>query len=80
MLGLARDKELRKAQLTGVVLLVVMPVMYLIVALVINRAPDRGGHVDLVFYMLLLVAMSSPAMALLIQRVQVRSCRNRPNT
>jgi len=76
----SRDIELKKSRMAGIVLLIVMPIMYLIVAMVISRAPDTGGHSDLMFYMLLIVAMSSPAMALLIQRIQVQSYRKRPSS
>lgn len=67
------EKEYAKTRIVGYALLLGMPVMYLFVATVMNRAVETGGHIDMMFYILLIIATVSPAAAVLIQRVQVQS-------
>jgi len=74
------EKEYAKTRIVGYALLLGMPVMYLVVAMLVDRDPEIGGHTDMMFYILLIIATVSPASAALIQRVQVQSYRKQSDT
>ncbi len=77
MTELYRDytKEFKKSKVLAVALLVVAPVVYLLVAYAIEIAPRTGGEVDMLFYILLIVAIVEPAVAPLIKRFHLNRYR-----
>jgi len=56
-------------------MLLVAPVIYLIVAYVIRIAPKSSGEIDMMFYILLIVAVIQPAMASFMVKSQIKSYR-----
>ncbi|TET95791.1 MAG: hypothetical protein E3J26_02215 [Candidatus Zixiibacteriota bacterium] len=68
-------REFKKSQALAVALLVVAPAVYLLVACVIQIDPRTGGEVDMLFYILLIVAMVEPAVAPLIRRFHLNRYR-----
>jgi hypothetical protein len=68
-------REFKKSKALAIALLVVAPVVYLLVACMIQIDPRTGGEVDMLFYVLMIVAMVQPAAALLIKRFHLNRYR-----
>ncbi len=68
-------EEFKKSKVLAVALLIVMPAVYLLVACMIQIAPRTGGEVDMLFYILLIVAIVEPAVAPLIKRFHLNRYR-----
>lgn len=68
-------REFKKSQALAVALLVVAPAVYLLVAYVIQIDPRTGGEVDMLFYILLIVAIVELAVAPLIRRFHLNRYR-----
>ena len=68
-------REFKKSQALAVALLVVAPAVYLLVACVIQIDLRTGGEVDMLFYILLIVAIVEPAVAPLIRRFHLNRYR-----
>ncbi len=54
-------REFKKSRAIAIALLVVVPVVYLLVACMIQIDPRTGGEVDMLFYVLMIVAIVQPA-------------------
>ena len=61
-------KEFRKTMVLAVFILVVNPVIFLALAVYMNIFPRSGGQFDMMFYILLIVAITSPAVVIFIER------------
>lgn len=68
-------REFKKSLALAVALLVVAPAVYLLVAYAIQIDPRTGGEVDMLFYILLIVAIVEPAVAPLIRRFHLNRYR-----
>jgi len=68
----AYAKEFRKSSLLAVALLIVAPLVYLLVAYVIQVDVKSDGEMDMLFYILLIVALVQPAVAPLVQQFHLR--------
>lgn len=68
-------REFKKSLALAVALLVVAPAVYLLVACVIQIDPRTGGEADMLFYILLIVAIVEPAVAPLIRRFHLNRYR-----
>ncbi len=62
------SREFKKSKALAVALLIAAPAAYLVVAYVIEIGPVTGGEVDMLFYILLIVAVVEPAVVPLIKR------------
>lgn len=69
-----RKAEFRKLRIIALAI-AAAPVFYLVVALAVTPGLDIDGASDFPFYIMLLVAMTTPAMAAMIERVQIQSFR-----
>jgi len=56
-------------------MLIAAPAAYLIVVKILQVAPKIGGEMDMMFYILLIVAAVQPATGLLIERFHVKNFR-----
>ena len=68
-------REFKKSQALAVALLVVAPAVYLLVAYAIQIDSRTGGEADMLFYILLIVAIVEPAVAPLIRRFHLNRYR-----
>ncbi|MEW6410843.1 MAG: hypothetical protein AB1483_00055 [Candidatus Zixiibacteriota bacterium] len=62
-----------KIRMIAVAMLVVAPIIYLGMTYVIKAAGQQGGQIEMMFYILLAVAIIEPAMAIFIERFQISS-------
>ena len=69
-------KKFKIIRLMAVVMLIVAPAIYLVVANVVTLQPKSGGEHDIMFYILLLVALSQPSVLPLIERFQIDRFRH----
>jgi len=69
------DKEFKKSMFFAYALLVAAPVIYLILAYLIPIEEKVGGEMDMLFYILLIIAIVEPLVLPLIERFQVNSYR-----
>ncbi len=59
--------------------LVAAPLVYLTVMYLVSIPPQEGGHIEMMLYILLIVAIVEPATAMYIERFQITSYRaNQP--
>ena len=63
-------KKFKLIRLMAVLMLIVAPAIYLVVANLVSLEPKSGGEHDIMLYILLLVALSQPSVVPLIERVQ----------
>ena len=68
-------REFKKSKVLAVALLIVAPVVYLLVAYAIQIDPRTGGEADMLFYILMIVAIVEPAVAPLIKRFHLNRYR-----
>ncbi len=71
----AYAKEFRKSNLLAAALLIVAPLVYLLVAYVMQVDVKSGGEMDMLFYILLIVAIAQPAVVPLIERFHLNRYR-----
>ncbi len=64
-------KERRKALILAAILLVAVPAICLIVSQVVTIEPQAGGHQDMMFYILIIMAAIQPALAFPIAGFQI---------
>ncbi|MFH1374340.1 MAG: hypothetical protein ABII79_11140 [bacterium] len=69
-------REFRKTVVLAVFILVVNPVIFLALAVFLNISARTGGEVDMMFYMLLMAAIASPAAMPLIERFHINRYRS----
>lgn len=69
------SREFKKAKLLAAMLLAAAPVIYLIVAALVKIPAKTGGEYDMLFYILLLVGISQPAVLGFVERSQIASYR-----
>ncbi len=69
--------ELRKTVVVAVALLVVAPVVYLLVAAMVQWRPETrgGGETTMLFYILLIVGLVQPVAGIFIERRQITNYR-----
>ena len=74
----AQLKEFNKSRLLALVIGVVAPILYLVIAHQMKtRVGQPGGHTDMVFYILLVVACLEPLLIPLIERFQLSAYRSK---
>lgn len=71
----AQMKELRKAKLLAIVLLLVAPVVFFFVTFIIDVPEQLGGQVDMMMYILLIFAVLQPLFYPVIERFQLSNFR-----
>jgi len=71
------EKQFTKARFVALAMLAVAPAVYLVVAWILQMPFKTGGEIDLMFYILLIVAMVQPAAVIVIERHQVNAYRAR---
>lgn len=64
----------------AIAILVIAPLVYLVVGLVISPPERTGGEYDIMFYILLIVALVEPLFLPLIERFQLASFRRNTRT
>ena len=69
-------KKFKLIRLMAVLMLIVAPAIYLVVANLVSLEPKSGGEHDIMFYILLLVALSQPSVVPLIERFQIGRFRH----
>ncbi len=69
-------KKFKLIRLMAVLMLIVAPAIYLVVANLVALQPKSGGEHDIMFYILLLVALSQPSVVPLIERFQIGRFRH----
>ena len=75
------DKQLRTIRIIALAMLVGAPVVYLVVASLMNIQPPPEGTPDnLIIYLLLMVAIGSPAFAPIIMWSQIQTFRSNQNS
>jgi Na+/melibiose symporter-like transporter len=65
----------RQIRLFAIAFLIVAPLIYLVVAYLVPMPRQEGGQVDMMLYILLIVAVFHPSVVNLIERFQVSSYR-----
>ena len=79
MPGDAARKEFKKTRFLAIVLLALAPVVYIVIAgLLKSQGSVRvqsGGEIDMMFYILIVIALVSPTILPLIQKAQVSNYR-----
>ena len=75
------DKQLRTVKIIALAMLVVMPIVFLVIASVMNmqQPPDGTPH-DLIVYLFLMIAIASPAFVPVIVRSQIQTFRSSQNS
>ena len=74
------EKQLRTIRIIALAMLVVAPIIYLVIAMVMNlQPPPEGTPHDLIVYLLLIVAIGSPAFVPIIVRLQIQTFRSSEN-
>ncbi len=73
----ALEKQFRTAQIMAVFMLLVAPLVYLGIAIVVGGALVTPEASDLVFWMLLVVAIATPVLLPIVERHQIRNFRQR---
>lgn len=78
MTGLNDDyeKEFKKSKLLAAILLIGAPFAYLLLAYLIKVDVKSGGEVDMLFYILLIMAIVQPAVAPLVERFHLKRYRS----
>lgn len=71
-------KELRTTRLLAGVMFGLSPLVLVVVAGVVKIPHQSGGQTDMVFYMLLVIAMVQPAVLPLVERFQIANYRRQP--
>ncbi len=74
------QQQFRVSRLLAIAMLIAAPVAYLIVTFLVGGRSVAGSPVELVFYLLLAVAIFQPAAAFLIERFQFRAYTTRTGT
>ena len=69
-------REFRKTVVLAVFMLVVNPVVLLALAVFLDVPARPGGESDMMFYMLLMVAIASPAAAPIVERFHISRYRS----
>lgn len=69
-------KKFKLIRLMAVLMLIVAPAIYLVVANLVALEPKSGGEHDIMFYILLLLALSQPSVLPLIERFQTAKFRH----
>ena len=69
-------KKFKLIRLMAVLMLIVAPAIYLVVANLVPLQPKSGGEHDIMFYILLLVALSQQSVLPLIERFQIGRFRH----
>ena len=69
------SKELKRTKFFALALLVAAPVIYLIIALATNIPVKTGGEHDMMFYILLIVAVVQPTTLGPIEKFQIKNYR-----
>lgn len=75
ILNEAQEKELRKGKLLAVILLIVAPVVYLLVTFIVKVPEQLGGQIDIMLYILLIIAAAQPLVYPVIKRIQLSNFR-----
>ncbi len=65
--------QFRITRMVAYVLLLAIPMVCLILVYSLDMTSKRGGEYDMVLYILLLVAMVEPALAFLLEKMQVEN-------
>lgn len=74
------QKQFRTSRLLAIAMLVAAPLLYLVITAFVSDQSVAGSPVELVFYILLIVALGQPAAAFLIERFQLRAYTTRTET
>lgn len=56
------------------------PAAYLVVAQLINQPLETGGEYDMMFYILLIIAITTPLLIPIIERVQINGYKKNKNS
>jgi len=80
MMNEVAETQFKTARILAFAIMVVAPVIYVIIAMVLNLPLKSGGEIDMLFYILLIVAFVQPAAGLIIERHQVSAYRTRSDT
>lgn len=75
-----QEKELKKSRLFSWLMGVIAPVLYLIVATVINVTPSPSPQMNMMFYILLVIAIVQPSLFFLINKYQITMYKKSTNT
>ncbi len=73
-------KKFKLIRLMAVLMLIVAPAIYLVVANLVALEPKSGGEHDIMFYILLLVALGQPSVLPLIERFEIGKFRHEYGT
>ncbi len=76
----AQSKQYKLIRLFALLMLVVAPIIYLVIVNLVQVQKKTGGEHDIMFYMLLIVAVSQPLVIPLIERVQIARYRHEGNS
>lgn len=71
----AMNKQFRTAQIITIFMLVIAPLVYLVIAVAVGGALVTPEAADLVFWMLLVIGITTPALLPVIERHQFRVYR-----
>ncbi|UCG62294.1 MAG: hypothetical protein JSV52_03150 [Candidatus Zixiibacteriota bacterium] len=70
----------KKVNLTAFVALVASPIVYAVIGYVVDVTPKGGGELDMMLYILLIIAVIQPAFARVIERFQIDAYRKNQQT
>jgi len=70
---------LKRIRIMAVMLLIVVPIIYLAVAQMVEVVPHEGGDINLMFYLLIIVALIEPGLFPIIERIQISNFRKAVN-
>ena len=73
----AQIKQLKLIRLFALLMLVAAPIIYLVIANLVQVQKKIGGEHDLMFYILLIVAFGQPLVIPLIERFQIATYRKK---
>jgi hypothetical protein len=75
----APSKQLKLIRLFALLMLVVAPIIFLVVANLVQVQKKTGGEHDIMFYILLIIALGQPLVLPLIERFQIARYRHEDN-
>lgn len=75
-LNISHADEFKKCTVLAVITLVAIPLLGLLVACIMKLDVKSGGEMDMLFYILLIVAAVEPAVAPLVERFHLKKFRS----
>ncbi len=70
----------KRIKIMAVLLLIVVPVIYLAIAQLVEVVSYEGGETDIMFYVLMILALAQPALYPIIEQIQIGNFRKAINS